>query len=179
MDKHHIDNVIRRALLRTDPEGIELLWERYASDLLAYLRSVLCSGHDADDVLQIVFVRIVRKRRRLAQARCLDAYMYRIARNEAFRWIRRHKRDKVATEVDDPWLTGSESRDDSEDWTEPLQAALGRLPQSQREVIVMKIYRQKTFQDIARFLGLPQGTVTSRYRYGMEKLRTLLGKSAL
>jgi len=60
------------------------------------------------------------------------------------------------------------------DLGEQLQAALARLPQLQREVIVMKIYRQKTFLEISRLLGLSQSTVASRYRYGMEKLRTLL-----
>jgi RNA polymerase sigma-70 factor (ECF subfamily) len=56
-----------------------------------------------------------------------------------------------------------------------LQAALASLPRPQREVIVMKIYRQKTFLEISRLLGISQNTAASRYRYGMEKLRTLLG----
>ena len=178
MDEQLADNVIRRALLRKDPTGIELMWDRYASDLLAYLRSSLCSRHDAEDVLQIVFVRIVRKRHRLAQARCLDAYVYRIARNEAVRWIRQGKRAEVAKEMDDAWLVVPNDRDSTGDLRERLQAALARLPQAQREVIVMKIYRQKTFREISSLLDLSQGTVASRYRYGMEKLRTLLENTA-
>ena len=62
-----------------------------------------------------------------------------------------------------------------DDLAEQLQAVLALLPQQQREVIVMKIYKQKTFLEISRHLGLSQNTVASRYRYGMEKLRTLLG----
>jgi len=69
----------------------------------------------------------------------------------------------------------SEDKPALNDLAEQLQAALARLPQPQREVIVMKIYRQKTFLEISRLLGLSQNTVASRYRYGMEKLRTLLG----
>ena len=64
MDKNLADNQLRAALAGNDPAAVELIWNRYASDLLAFLRAVLCSGHDAEDVLQAVFVRIVRKRHR-------------------------------------------------------------------------------------------------------------------
>jgi RNA polymerase sigma-70 factor (ECF subfamily) len=168
------DNVLRAALMRDDPAAVELLWDRYANDLLAFLKCVLCSIHDAEDVLQMVFVRIVRKRHKLAKARCLDAYVYRIARNEASGWIRRRKRERAVKVADESWLVVPKSSDEPGDLGEQLQAALARLPQEQREVIVMKIYRQKTFLEISRFLELPQSTVASRYRYGVEKLRTLL-----
>jgi len=174
LDKNLADNVLRAALVRNDPAGVELMWDRYANDLLAFLSSVLCSVHDAEDVLQMVFVRIVRKRHRLAKARCLDAYVYQIARNEASGWIHRRKRERAAKVVDESWLIVPKSHGEIGDLGEQLQAALARLPQLQREVIVMKIYRQKTFLEISRLLGLSQSTVASRYRYGMEKLRTLL-----
>jgi RNA polymerase sigma-70 factor (ECF subfamily) len=169
------DDELRAALARDDPAAVELIWDRYANDLLAFLRCLLCSAHDAEDVLQTVFVKIVRKRHRLAKARYLDAYVYRIARNEASGWIRRHKRDRQAKVVDESWLVVPESHDGPSDLAEQLQVALSRLPQAQRGVIVMKIYGQKTFLEISRLLGLSQSTVASRYRYGMEKLRILLG----
>jgi RNA polymerase sigma-70 factor (ECF subfamily) len=125
-------------------------------------------------VLQTVFVRIVRKRHRLAKARHLDAYVFRIARNEAYELISRRKRNKTAESIKESWLLATDSSQDSNDLVEQLQLALARLPRSQREVIVMKIYRQKTFLEISQLLGLSLNTVASRYRYGMEKLRGLL-----
>lgn len=174
MNEKLSDNVLRAALAKDDPAAVELIWDRYADDLLAYLRCVLCSIHDAEDVLQMIFVRIVRKRHKLAESRYLDAYVFRIARNEVAGWIRRRKRDRHARLVDESWLIVPESDDGPSDLGEHLQAALNRLPQTQREVIVMKIYRQKTFLEISRLLDMSQSTVASRYRYGMEKLRTLL-----
>ena len=174
MDKKLPDNILRAALARNDPAAVELMWDRYAGDLLAYLQAVLCSRLDAEDVLQTVFVRIVQKRHRLAKARRLDAYVYRMARNEAFRLIGRRKKGRTFEAVNEPWLVVPEGHKESDDLAEQLQAALGRLPQPQREVIVMKIYRQKTFLEISGLLGLSQNTVASRYRYGMEKLRILL-----
>ena len=94
MDTRAAEELIRAALRRDDPAACELLWDRYAGDLLALLQAALCSRHDAEDVLQTVFVRIVRKRRYLAAARCLDAYVYQIARNEATSFLRRHRRER-------------------------------------------------------------------------------------
>ena len=179
MEKNLADNQLRAALAGNDPAAVELIWNRYAGDLLAFLRAVLCSGHDAEDALQAVFVRIVRKRHRLAGTRRLDAYVYRIARNEASGLLGRRKKEQTAKAMNESWLTASESRHEGSDLAEELQAALERLPQPQREVIVMKIYRQKTFLEISGLLGLSQNTVASRYRYGMEKLRTLLRDPAL
>jgi RNA polymerase sigma-70 factor (ECF subfamily) len=174
LDENQPDNMLRAALGRNSPAAVELMWDRYANDLLTFLQAMLCSRHDAEDVLQTVFVRIARKRHRLAGARCLDAYVYRIARNEASRLISRRKREQIAKVRTESWLMVTENNQELGDLVEQLQVALAHLPQPQREVIVLKIYRQKTFLEISRLLGLSQNTVASRYRYGMEKLRILL-----
>ena len=179
MDDNRPDNILRAALARNDPAAVELMWDRYAKDLLAFLQAALCSRHDAEDVLQTVFVRIVRKRHRLARARCMDAYVYRIARNEAYRLVSHHKRDQKTKRITESWLIVSESNREPSDLAEELQAALAQLPQPQREVIVLKIYGQKTFLEISRLLGLSQNTAASRYRYGIEKLQNLLGNLTL
>ena len=67
-----------------------------------------------------------------------------------------------------------EAGGDRTDLVEEMQTALARLPQTQREIVVMKVYRDKTFREIAETLKLSLNTVASRYRYGMEKLRALL-----
>lgn len=175
MDKNLPDNMLRAALARDDPAAVEIMWDRYASDLFAYLLVVLRSRHDAEDVLQTVFVRIVQKRHRLAKARRPDAYVYKIARNEAAGFISRRKRERKVKTVNESWLILPEDKHETNELAGQIQAALVHLPQPQREVIVMKIYRQKTFLEISRLLGLSQNTVASRYRYGMEKLRILLG----
>ncbi|MHC4204081.1 MAG: RNA polymerase sigma factor, partial [Planctomycetota bacterium] len=124
MDKKLPDNMLRAALARNDPAAVELMWDRYASDLFAYLLAVLCSRHDAEDVLQTVFVRIVQKRHRLAKARRLDAYVYRIARNEAFSFIGRRKRQRKVEALDESWLIVPEGHQEFNDLAEELQAVL-------------------------------------------------------
>ena len=126
LNENPADNMLRAALEGNDPAAVGLLWDHYAKDLLAYLQAILCSLHDAEDVLQMVFVRIVRKRHQLAKARCLDAYIYRIARNEALSLIDRRKADNTAKTVQEPWLIKSESSRQSQGMAESLQTALAR-----------------------------------------------------
>jgi RNA polymerase sigma-70 factor (ECF subfamily) len=175
LEKHAAEDRIREALGQDDPAACELLWGHYAGDLFALLQTMLCSKHDAEDVLQTVFVRIVRKRRHLAKAHCIDAYVHQIARNEAISFLRRRRRQRRGSELDaEPWLTPAEADDRPEELAEELQTVLARLPQAQREIVVLKVYRNKTFREIAAMLELSLNTVASRYRYGLEKLKTLL-----
>ncbi len=177
MDENSADAQIRAALARDDPAAVELIWDRYAADLLAFLAARLCSRDEAEDVLQTLFVTIVRKRQILAQAHCLAAYLYRMARNEAATYVRSHQRQKRDTADTEPWLVPRETGDQPYDLAEQLQATLSRLPQAQREVVVLKVYREKTFGEIAQVLGVSLNTAASRYRYGMERLRNLLKDS--
>ena len=172
MNRDSADDLIRVALGRDDPAAVATLWDRYARDLLAFLQAVLCSRHDAEDVLQTVFVRIVRKRQYLAHARSLNGYIFRIARNEAAGFVRLRRRRCSG----DEWLeaAGVETDAQPQEWAEELQAALARLPQEQREIVVLKIYRDKTFHEIGETLELSPNTAASRYRYGIERLRAIL-----
>lgn len=171
MDENAVDNPIRLALAADDPVAVELIWDRYASDLLAYLQAVLCSRIDAEETLQEVFIRLVRKRRHLAKARNLRAYLFQIARHEAATYARRRRRQPVDAAS---WLVAAEGIAADQDLADDLAKALGGLPQEQRTVIVMKVYQDQTFQEISAVLGISPNTAASRYRYGMEKLRTLL-----
>ncbi len=55
-----------------------------------------------------------------------------------------------------------------------LRQAFARLPTEQREVLVLKVFEEMTFKEIAETVGASINTVTSRYRYGIAKLRQTL-----
>ncbi len=179
MDKNSADARIQTALARDDRAAIQLIWDRYACDLLTFLTARLCSRHDAEDVLQSLFVRIVQKRQTLARVRHLEAYLYGMARNEAATYVRGRRgttKDGLGAE---PWLVARRTGEAAYDLAEQMHLMLSRLPQAQREVVVMKIYRDKTFQEIARSLDISVNTAASRYRYGMERLRSLMKDNVL
>jgi len=174
LDRLSSDDPIRAALARDDPAAVELIWDRYGHDLLTFLVGTLGSRHDAEDVLQVVFVRIVGKRRLLAKADRPDAYVFRIARNEVVEFLRRRRRRPGDSSQMDSWLAAVDTDKGAMELAEELQTALARLPQEQREIVVLKVYRDKTFREIAGLLRLSLNTVASRYRYAMDKLRDLL-----
>ena len=100
-----------------------------------------------------------------------------MARNEAATYLRARRLKRRDVADTEPWLVPRETGDQQYDLTEQLQVTLSRLPQAQREVVVLKVYREKTFGEIAELLGVSLNTAASRYRYGMERLRNLLKDS--
>jgi len=172
LNTHLTENRIRAAIKANDPVAVELMWDLYAGDLMALLQGLLGSSHDAEDTLQQVFVKLVRLRQKLARTRKLKAYIFRIARNEAWDLIKKRKRQRTKPEIEDRWLSANTDRDEAME--EQLTSALRALPPEQRAVIVLKIHKNKTFKEIAELMGLSPNTAASRYRYGIHRLRTLL-----
>ena len=141
-----------------------------------YLALRLGSPDDAEDVLQEVFYRLARYSLRLRLVRNLRAFVFRIARNEANRYLRRKIRNE---HVAGPTSAFAESfcrtyASPKEEDDRTIAEALAQIPKNQREVIVLKALEGMTFKEIAMAFGESINTVASRYRYGIEKLRQLL-----
>lgn len=129
----------------------------------------------AEDVVQEAFLRTWRRRDRLRDAHGLDGYLVTAARNLALdhlRW-RAHRATQDTEEGRDPFVVprAEEAAADAE----RLSNALRRLPVEQREVVLLHLTDGLTFPEIAARTGAPVGTVNSRYRYGLTRLRELLG----
>lgn len=154
-----------RALSR---EEIRSLYDAHGRTLLAYARSLIGEVAAAEDVLHQVFIRLLRGDVRIAGAPL--PYLCRAVRNAAFN----NRRDR-ARETDlagrAAWL---EAPGGMEEAGVALQQALDALPADQREVIVLHVWGQMTFQDVADALDISPNTAASRYRYGLSKLRELL-----
>jgi RNA polymerase sigma-70 factor (ECF subfamily) len=169
----NIEKQIKASLTVGDPSALELIWNEYASDLLGYLAALHGSRHEAEDTLQEVFVAIATKRVYVAAARNLKAYLFRLARNAALNRIKRESRGREKLHHVADWLEVAASQPDGEDRSELLAAALARLPEKQRTVVVLKFFRDKTLSEIGDMLQISGNTAASRLRYGMEKLKTL------
>jgi RNA polymerase sigma-70 factor, ECF subfamily len=155
---------------------IARLYDEYGDSMYRYLAAKLGSTGDAEDVLQEIFCRLVRYSARLRLARRPRAFVFRVARNEANRFLRaRIERNRALgpMETSPDSLLCSYAGPDMP--TERLVAdALAQIPGDQREVVVLKVFEGLTFREIAAVCEEPIPTVASRYRYGVEKLRDLL-----
>jgi RNA polymerase sigma-70 factor (ECF subfamily) len=143
------------------------LYETHGRALLAYASALLRDPSAAEDVLHQVFLNLVRGRASIAGEP--SAYLFRAVRNRALNHIRGQSRE---TDLADAavWL---ESPDGSRETSLALQSALRALPEEQREVIVLRIWGQMTFEEAAVVIGISPNTAASRYRYGLAKLKEI------
>lgn len=148
--------------------------EAHGPKLLLCARQWTRSFADAEDVVQEAFVRYWRHQRHLPgdpQA-LLVTSIRRAALDHARRSARRTAREEKAD-------GGLEEREcffdpqvgDDADRRREIEAALERLPVVQREVLVLKIWNELTFEQIGETLEIPPNTAASRYRYALAALR--------
>jgi RNA polymerase sigma-70 factor, ECF subfamily len=151
--------------------------EAHGPKLLLCARQWTRSLADAEDVVQEAFVRYWRHQRHLPgdPTALLITSIRRAALDHARRQARRVAREEKAGDG----LAERESLfepppGDTADRRVELEAALERLPVVQREVLVLKIWNELTFEQIAATLEIPANTAASRYRYALAALREQL-----
>jgi len=180
-------SLIRRAQDR-DPEAYDCLVERYAPRLFGFTYRLLGSRDEAEDLVQDVFVRVVRTLDGYQHDGRFERWLFRIAANLARDRIRRHTRAPEMTTLDaekhghrivrrqkgdgrptndDGW----EGSDEAASESDRLQAALEQLPEPERQVVLLRHYGQMSFADIADMMETPLGTALARAHRGLAKLR--------
>ncbi|MDC3379411.1 RNA polymerase sigma factor [Planctomycetota bacterium] len=150
------------------------LFKRLGPALYRQAAAILGDRVGAEDVVQDAFVRIWRRRERLDPAR-IDGYLFAAVRNLALDRLRRAKRAASGQLL--VAAAGAEEPADGPD-TEKINAALCGLPAEQREVVVLRVHQGLSFAEIAEHTETRLGTVHSRYRYAMERLREALSPLA-
>jgi RNA polymerase sigma-70 factor (ECF subfamily) len=153
--------------------------------LRAFLFRML-SGVDAqqvEDVAQDVWVDVYRAVPRLADPAAFVPWLYRIARNRAYRALR--SRAAPTASIDDntervPAADEGEGSDEPQFTPEDaaaVHAALDRLAPPRREVLLLRFMQDLSYEQIARVVGCPVGTVRSRIHLAKRELREILRKA--
>lgn len=155
-----------------DAEAFREVVEAYGPRLRYYLRKTLGAPAEVEDVLQDVWFDVVRGLARLADPAAFPAWLYRVARDRAFRRLRRRREPaQFADEAD----VAEESADDfSAEDAERVHAALDALPPEHREVLVLRFLEEMPYESIAEVTGCRVGTVRSRLHYAKRALRRIL-----
>jgi RNA polymerase sigma-70 factor (ECF subfamily) len=151
--------------------------EAHGPRLLLCARQWTRSLADAEDVLQEAFVRYWRHQRHLPgdPGALLVTSIRRAAIDLARRQDRRAAREQRADAVLGPPEDLFQSLPgEGDERRREIEAALRQLPHEQREVLVLKIWQELTFEQIAGELGIPPNTAASRYRYALIALRKQL-----
>jgi RNA polymerase sigma-70 factor (ECF subfamily) len=158
--------------------NLEELYGRHGENLYRYLIFRLGSAEDAEDVLQETFCRFAQYGLRWNFVRDPQAFVFRVARNEVNRFL---KRKLGRREGEKMILTGAAGGFAAAFMApeEPSLALLicqtGELPPEQKEIVFLKVFEGLTFKEIGSVCGISANTAASRYRYGIEKLRETAG----
>src|SRR5438552_8296112 len=143
-----------------------------APGLLLFARQWVQSAADAEDIVQEAFVKFWRRNHKIENRALLYTAVRSIALDFIRRDSRRARREASAISETDEFI---EPQFEFEDDTQrALADAIDVLPCEQREVVVMKIWNELTFAEIAGVLGVSQNTAASRYRYALAALRNTL-----
>lgn len=157
-----------------DEEAFVRLFERYHGRLKYYVRRLVDSPETADDVLQTVWLKALRGIPRLHRLDRFRPWLYRLARNEAFQYLRRDRqRSEVESEAQAPEEIGKEAELGEED-AAIVHQALNILTPPHREVLTLRFLEAMSYEEIASVVGCEVGTVRSRIHYAKRTLRNLL-----
>jgi RNA polymerase sigma-70 factor (ECF subfamily) len=174
------DVELLHAVARGDEGALARLYDAYRVILFGLLVRILNSREEAEDVLQDVFIQVWRR-----------AVDFDEKRGRPFTWLvtltRSRAIDRLRQLGARQRLAESAGRDRAEETSDALsdtikgtqkaivQRALAELPEEQRHTLVLAYFEGLTQTEIAAKLGAPLGTVKTRMRSGMIKLRMLLG----
>ncbi len=146
------------------------LYDLTAPRLVRYATTITRNQHDAEDAVQTTLVKVAGRPRLLCRADQPWSYLLRMVRNESLAILRRRDRWSLVSNLGDLLTRTSVDEVDQEDRHRAVWGALRTLPTEQSEVVVLKIWEEMTFHEIAEILELSPSTAASRYRYAMEKL---------
>ena len=180
------DEELMARLRQRDVGAFETLYDRYGNMVYSVSLRVLGDVHAAEDVAQEVFLRLWRKPQHYDTARGrFVTWLMSVTRNKAIDERRSRGRRQRRETLPELELEDTLASDDSDDpaatalLTEERHAireALSGLPPEQRRAIELAYFGGYTQQEISDALGQPLGTVKTRIRLGMQKLRVALEK---
>jgi RNA polymerase sigma-70 factor (ECF subfamily) len=179
------DETLIRLIARSQSDALGELYDRYSRLVFGMARNALGDQGLAEEITQDVFMRIWNKAStyQAAQGKVVS-WIAGIARNRAIDVFRHQKPlldgNSLSLEelplFDPPDSLNVEQEIETKFKEQRVQQALFQLPKEQRDVLALAYFRGYTHEEAAEALGEPLGTVKTRIRLGMQKLRQILGE---
>ena len=171
------DKMLLWKMKRGSSEALCRIYEKYKNDLLSLATALLHDVNAAEDVVHDVFVSFVQSVDRFRLTGSLKGYLLTCVANLSRDRCRMKTRASGGDDERNFAGPDLETPDEAAISTEKLQLlrlAIARLPYEQREIVLLHLQGGRTFKQIAALKGTSIGTVQSRYRYGLNRLRQLL-----
>jgi RNA polymerase sigma factor (sigma-70 family) len=153
----------------SNAQEIQELYEEHGGELLHYLGR-RCPDGAAPDLLQEIFLQVVRHRTRLKEVTAPRAWLFGIARHI----LARHYREQLGVvSLHECW-----AENDAKDTADPrlplMRRSIEQLPRELRETLELRLEQEMSYEEISRVLRIPIGTVRSRLHAAVLRLRSAL-----
>lgn len=174
------DNEIIKLVQAGNKNLFSIINERYQGKLFAYLFRLIGSREEAKDLLQDVFVKAFKNIKSYDASRNFSSWIYRIAHNESVNYIRRKSlkrfisweditatKDKIVSNksedgADDIWLRKEKIKE--------VDAVINNLPAKYRQVLQLRYYSEKSYEEIGKVLKKPVNTVGTLISRAKKKM---------
>lgn len=185
--KELTDNELVEIVREHDPERYAELIERYQGKLFAYLYRLTGAREETEDLLQDVFIKAFRNLRSYDTERKFSSWIYRIAHNEAVNHIKRRSlkrfipwEDITATKDMLRMSSAEEGADTAhirEEVRQEVDEVINRLPFKYKQVLLLRYYSDKSYEDISEILGKPINTVGTLINRAKKRMAAEMEKN--
>jgi len=184
------DEMLIGELAFGDVSCFDEIFERYHQQIYNFIKKQVNDHESVEDLVQEVFLRVYKSAKNFDVTKKFSSWVYKIALNEVKRhWKRTGSRQTFSLNAPLGDEGGESERGDlledqrvtpdvvteTELFSKNLKLLIDQLPEKQKVVVVLKIYNDLTFEEIAEICDCPLSTVLSRMRYAVSKLRRWLG----
>jgi len=172
------DRLLLWKFKRGSKDAFRAIYEKYAGDMLNLAGNLLDDKIGAEDIVQDVFIKLVVSVEKFRLTGSLKSYLATCVANRSRDYIRKRLRQRNA-KIKQAEETPAEIHSTghlaiNSEQLQKLADAMTELPYEQREVIALRIHGNMRFRQIAELQNVSTKTAQSRYRYGLDKLRSTL-----
>ena len=170
------DEWLKWKFRRGSRAALARIYEKYLDSMLTLAMGLLNNTAEAEDVVHDVFVSFARSAGAFRRRGSLSGYLATSVVNRVRDCRRRRRRQATGSRGAEP-VRRPASPDEMVIFTEQagrLRQAVAELPEDQREVLLLRLTAGLRFREIAQLQQVSLNTVQGRYRYGLEKLRSML-----
>jgi RNA polymerase sigma-70 factor (ECF subfamily) len=175
-----IDLIVK--IKQGDLEAFESLLFRYQNQIYSYIFRMVGNRHDAEDITQETFIKCFKARNQIDTQRKFSSWLYKIATNSTFDFLRKVKRspklveEELMIEVEtesaiDPYYEVEKLFD-----AEEIENAITKLSLPQKTVILLYYYEDFSLDTIRELTGMPEGTIKTHLFRARQALKQLLNK---
>ncbi len=171
------DNSLMLKVKAGDLDKMGLLYERHKKRLFGFFYNMNQNASLSEDLVQNVFVRMLKYKHTFTGEGSFAAWMFRTARNVNYDHFRKNKSSRFQEDVSSLEYKGNETEleeeIDKKENVVQLNRALQRLPEDKREVLLLSKFKELKFSEIGEILGCSEGAAKVKAHRALKELRNV------